>query len=142
MSGALIPMDYDEGWGVEEVVNAFSNRENWEMLAEVAPQILERGMQIAQGNYLGALQGSAKYFKGAYNALRVRGTEEDEVQAAQDRYENSRAAKAQARAKQAEKRVPYYSQRGYRRAGRRRARMRYQYYGYKPPKTPYYYRYL
>lgn len=138
---ALVNYDPDEGWGVEEVVGAFANPRNWEMIAEAAPNLLERGMAVASGNYPAAIQGSWKYAKGLYNALRVRADEETDIYEAQDRYMNSRAKAAERKAKQGPSIGPR-SRKGYGKANRRRGRMRYQYYGYKPPKRPYYHRYL
>lgn len=135
---ALIPWD-DEPNSWEDIRNAFGNADNWHLMAQFAPDVLARGVQIYTGDYAGALTGAHKYFKGAYDMLRTnpRMDEGLDLMRNQDDYENKRAQKAQARAKQG-----FRGQRGYRRAGRRRARMRYQYYGFKPPKTPYYYRYM
>lgn len=144
---SLIPWDGEPG-SLEEIRRAFGDGYNWGGVMEYAPDIATKAMQIYNGDWPSAIYGSHKYFKGAYNALRTNPRMDNDVDAylEEDNYRTKQAQKAKSNARPASTKPkivrPRLTRRGYRRAGRRRSRMRYQYYGYVPPKRPYYYRYL
>lgn len=144
---SLVPWDGEPG-SLEEIRRAFGDSYNWGSLMEYAPDIGARALQLYNQDYAGALTGAHKYFRGAYNMLRTDPRADNDLDAylEEDNYRTKQAQKARAHARPAAKKAPLkrpkFTRRSFRRAGRRRARMRYQYYGYKPPKRPYYYRYL
>jgi hypothetical protein len=143
----LIPWDGEPG-SLEEIRRAFGDGYNWGSLVQWAPDIAQTALQIYGEDYEGALRGAHKYFRGAYDGLRTRPHADNDLDAylEEDNYRTKQAQKAKANARPPANKPPLrrrvFSRRGYRRAGNRRRRMRYQYYGYVPPKTPYYYRYL